>query len=179
MADRVKPEDEIFIVGYPYFNVNGTLTPCFLRDLTVMHTCIYLICFFFRVRNACSGWALQRSRREHYKETDYIQWRTRPDKIGVYPFYSVFIAVIWFEAWLDGFWIRVLDVRTTAYGIMHLLQRFGLIWIKKEFYKLLSFLSDKYFLRRIQFGWVTPWAAVVLKFWRLSAFLLSKACCTF
>lgn len=24
MADRVKPEDELFLVGYPYFNVNGT-----------------------------------------------------------------------------------------------------------------------------------------------------------
>lgn len=31
MADRVKPEDELFIVGYPYFNVNGNLRlrlPC-------------------------------------------------------------------------------------------------------------------------------------------------------
>lgn len=25
MADRVKPEDELFVVAYPYFNVNGTL----------------------------------------------------------------------------------------------------------------------------------------------------------
>lgn len=24
MADRVKPEDEIFLVAYPYFNVNGS-----------------------------------------------------------------------------------------------------------------------------------------------------------
>lgn len=23
MSDRVKPEDELFVVGYPYFNVNG------------------------------------------------------------------------------------------------------------------------------------------------------------
>lgn len=23
MTDRVKPEDELFTVGYPYFNVNG------------------------------------------------------------------------------------------------------------------------------------------------------------
>lgn len=23
MTDRVKPEDELFLVGYPYFNVNG------------------------------------------------------------------------------------------------------------------------------------------------------------
>lgn len=23
MADRVKPEDETFLVAYPYFNVNG------------------------------------------------------------------------------------------------------------------------------------------------------------
>ncbi|KAK9214887.1 hypothetical protein WN944_006887 [Citrus x changshan-huyou] len=28
MADRVKPEDELFLVAYPYFNVNGSLTPC-------------------------------------------------------------------------------------------------------------------------------------------------------
>lgn len=26
MSDRVKPEDEIFLVAYPYFNVNGLLT---------------------------------------------------------------------------------------------------------------------------------------------------------
>lgn len=26
MADRVKPEDELFLVGYPYFNVNGSLS---------------------------------------------------------------------------------------------------------------------------------------------------------
>lgn len=25
MVDRVKEEDELFIVGYPYFNVNGIL----------------------------------------------------------------------------------------------------------------------------------------------------------
>lgn len=25
MADRVKPEDELFVVAYPYFNVNGNL----------------------------------------------------------------------------------------------------------------------------------------------------------
>lgn len=25
MADRVKPEDELFLVAYPYFNVNGNL----------------------------------------------------------------------------------------------------------------------------------------------------------
>lgn len=24
MADRVKPEDELFLAAYPYFNVNGT-----------------------------------------------------------------------------------------------------------------------------------------------------------
>lgn len=24
MTDRVKPEDELFLVAYPYFNVNGT-----------------------------------------------------------------------------------------------------------------------------------------------------------
>ena len=25
MADRVKPEDELFLVAYPYFNVNGII----------------------------------------------------------------------------------------------------------------------------------------------------------
>lgn len=25
MVDRVKPEDELFLVAYPYFNVNGSL----------------------------------------------------------------------------------------------------------------------------------------------------------
>lgn len=32
MADRVKPDDELFVVAYPYFNVNGiilSLTCCF------------------------------------------------------------------------------------------------------------------------------------------------------
>lgn len=38
MADRVKPEDELFIVGYPYFNVNGTMyfflnLPCLVKVL--------------------------------------------------------------------------------------------------------------------------------------------------
>ena len=26
MADRVKPEDELFLVAYPYFNVSGKTT---------------------------------------------------------------------------------------------------------------------------------------------------------
>ena len=26
MADRVKPEDEVFLVAYPYFNVSGKKT---------------------------------------------------------------------------------------------------------------------------------------------------------
>lgn len=26
MTDRVKPEDELFLVAYPYFNVNGNAT---------------------------------------------------------------------------------------------------------------------------------------------------------
>lgn len=25
MAERVKPEDELFLIAYPYFNVNGNL----------------------------------------------------------------------------------------------------------------------------------------------------------
>lgn len=181
MADRVKPEDELFIVGYPYFNVNGTLTPCFMRDFNCYsYLYIRFNIFFFGVRNACSGWALQRSCREHYKKTDYIQWRTRPDKIGVYPFLFYFYCrcLIWsMIRWFLN--LELLDVRTTAYSIMHVMQRFDLICIEKEFNNLLSFLSDQYFLRKIRFGWVNPWAIFVLKFWRLSAFLLSKACCTF
>lgn len=30
MADRVKPEDELFLVAYPYFNVNGKLLTRYL-----------------------------------------------------------------------------------------------------------------------------------------------------
>lgn len=31
MADRVKPEDELFLVAYPYFNVNGTYNLILIR----------------------------------------------------------------------------------------------------------------------------------------------------
>lgn len=35
MADRVKPDDELFLVGYPYFNVNGSFKhPVFLLMCT-------------------------------------------------------------------------------------------------------------------------------------------------
>lgn len=35
MADRVKPDDELFLVGYPYFNVNGSFkNPVFLLICT-------------------------------------------------------------------------------------------------------------------------------------------------
>ncbi|GAY32916.1 hypothetical protein CUMW_274330 [Citrus unshiu] len=44
MADRVKPEDELFLVAYPYFNVNGSLTPCLLIDI---HSLRSLILLFF------------------------------------------------------------------------------------------------------------------------------------
>lgn len=33
MADRVKPEDELFVVAYPYFNVNGTFSVLVLASL--------------------------------------------------------------------------------------------------------------------------------------------------
>lgn len=37
MADRVKPDDELFVVGYPYFNVNGSFqTSCVLVDMYSM-----------------------------------------------------------------------------------------------------------------------------------------------
>lgn len=35
MVDRVKEEDELFIVGYPYFNVNGIWLSFFLLSLTL------------------------------------------------------------------------------------------------------------------------------------------------
>ena len=44
MADRVKPEDELFLVAYPYFNVNGSLTPYLLIDI---HSLRSLILLFF------------------------------------------------------------------------------------------------------------------------------------
>lgn len=40
MADRVKPEDELFLVAYPYFNVNGSL---YVYLLKVSKYLLYLI----------------------------------------------------------------------------------------------------------------------------------------
>ena len=34
MADRVQPNDEIFLVAYPYFNVNGVLFWCLKFELS-------------------------------------------------------------------------------------------------------------------------------------------------
>lgn len=36
MADRVKPEDELFIVGYPYFNVSGNSTYQLVQSLVLL-----------------------------------------------------------------------------------------------------------------------------------------------
>jgi hypothetical protein len=34
MADRVQPNDETFLVAYPYFNVNGVFFWCFKFELS-------------------------------------------------------------------------------------------------------------------------------------------------
>ena len=51
MVDRVKPEDEVFLVAYPYFNVNGR------SKLGSFSVDISKECFMnpipFSFRNAC------------------------------------------------------------------------------------------------------------------------------
>lgn len=57
MADRVKPEDEMFLVAYPYYNVNGSLR---LPTLFVLILLLFnLIHSFWQHRDACCGRALQ------------------------------------------------------------------------------------------------------------------------
>lgn len=64
MSDRVKPEDELFVVGYPYFNVNGSAppphtpsSPFSLASFPVWNL-LWCLNFFWNCRNACSGWTL-------------------------------------------------------------------------------------------------------------------------
>ncbi|RVW70034.1 hypothetical protein CK203_059048 [Vitis vinifera] len=45
MADRVKPEDELFLVAYPYFNVNEMLVVEELYNEAVVNTARKLIIF--------------------------------------------------------------------------------------------------------------------------------------
>lgn len=53
MADRVRPEDELFVVAYPYFNVNGkssiTFPPTFNESVDL------ILLWLFEYRDACCG----------------------------------------------------------------------------------------------------------------------------
>ncbi|XP_022145462.1 uncharacterized protein LOC111014905 isoform X2 [Momordica charantia] len=56
MADRVKPEDELFLVAYPYFNVNEMLVVEELYKEAVVNTTRKLIIFngeLDRIRSGC------------------------------------------------------------------------------------------------------------------------------
>ncbi|KAL6979951.1 hypothetical protein U1Q18_021605 [Sarracenia purpurea var. burkii] len=56
MADRVKPEDELFMVAYPYFNVNEMLVVEELYNEAVINTARKLIIFngeLDRIRSGC------------------------------------------------------------------------------------------------------------------------------
>lgn len=44
MADRVKPEDELFLVAYPYFNVNGSHTSTPLIDIRSIRFLMQFFC---------------------------------------------------------------------------------------------------------------------------------------
>lgn len=56
MADRVKPEDELFIVGYPYFNVNEMLVVDELYKEAVENTTRKLIIFNGELDRIRSGY---------------------------------------------------------------------------------------------------------------------------
>lgn len=43
MVDRVKPEDELFLVAYPYFNVNGKKAVNFSFDIHGMSVSYFSI----------------------------------------------------------------------------------------------------------------------------------------
>nr|GME00075.1 protein LOW PSII ACCUMULATION 3, chloroplastic [Ipomoea batatas] len=56
MTDRVKPEDELFLVAYPYFNVNEMLVVEELYKEAVVNTSRKLIVFngeLDRIRSGC------------------------------------------------------------------------------------------------------------------------------
>lgn len=57
MADRVQPEDELFLVAYPYFNVNGRSCIKCLSPFSEFDDLI-LTWFLFECRDACSGGTL-------------------------------------------------------------------------------------------------------------------------
>lgn len=52
MADRVKREDELFLVAYPYFNVNGSLKLVILRTSTQLDL---HFCYSFAIQK-CLWW---------------------------------------------------------------------------------------------------------------------------
>lgn len=56
MADRVKPEDELFIVGYPYFNVNEMLVVEELYKEAVVNTSRNMIIFNGELDRIRSGY---------------------------------------------------------------------------------------------------------------------------
>lgn len=72
MADRVKPDDELFVVGYPYFNVNGTFFLSSWPLIQLIHLEYIRICLV--IRDAGGGRTVQRSCVEHVSEADYFQW---------------------------------------------------------------------------------------------------------
>lgn len=74
MVDRVKPDDELFLVGYPYFNVNGSFKHI-LYSFPIWHS-LKLMSALCYCRNDCGGRALQGSCSEYHQKTDYIQWGT-------------------------------------------------------------------------------------------------------
>lgn len=81
MADRVKPEDELFLVGYPYFNVNGTLSLFHLIFVVMGFMNVFLFflspvrtnSWLLQPRDACGGRTLYRSCGEHFTQADYFQ----------------------------------------------------------------------------------------------------------
>lgn len=56
MADRVKPEDELFVVAYPYFNVNEMLVVEELYKAAVSNTSRKLIIFNGELDRIRSGY---------------------------------------------------------------------------------------------------------------------------
>lgn len=44
MADRVKPEDQLFLVAYPYFNVNGNFMKTLINNIHILtHSFVVLL----------------------------------------------------------------------------------------------------------------------------------------
>jgi len=55
MSDRVKTGDELFLVGYPYFNVNGKSKYPLLIVLVDLNNESFLISVPLYFRNTCCG----------------------------------------------------------------------------------------------------------------------------